>query len=192
MGMLLESVQALFGGDVPDHPLGFGQIAARAALIYLVGIFAVRLGKSRILSRSSPLDVILGFVLGSLLSRGITGSASVSGTAVACGVLVFLHWAFTALACYSHRFGNLMKGHAKPLIEDGRVLWENLRTSHLSKNDLLEELRLNANIDDPSEVQAAYKERNGGIGVVKRKPEPRVIEISVEDGVKTVRIELAS
>jgi len=39
-------------------------------------------------------------------------------------------------------------------------------------------------------VKLAYLERNGGISVIPRKPEPRVLEVAVEEGVQTVRIEV--
>jgi len=48
-----------------------------------------------------------------------------------------------------------------------------MRRSHISEHDLLEELRLNANIDDLNRVERAYKERSGEIGVVVKSAEPR-------------------
>jgi uncharacterized membrane protein YcaP (DUF421 family) len=41
------------------------------------------------------------------------------------------------------------------------------------------------------DVAEARLERNGDISIVKSKQEPKVITISVADGVHTVRIELA-
>src|SRR5947209_3492462 len=101
LGDITFNVQAqrwlheIFGGDIPDDPLKLHQIAARAVVVYLVGLLIVRIGKSRVISRVTSLDVILGFILGSLLSRGITGHASISGTAVASAAIIFVHWLFT-------------------------------------------------------------------------------------------------
>lgn len=159
-------VHLIFGGDEPERPLALTQIAARAIAIYIGGIVILRIGKSRMINRATIVDVLLAFVLGSLLSRGITGSASISGTLVACAALVALHWFMTLIAFYHHGFGTLIKGHSALLIKDGAIIWENLRKSHISKHDLLEELRLNANVEDPTVVKAAYKERSGGVGVV--------------------------
>ena len=64
-----------------------------------------------------------------------------------------------------------------------------MRRSHITEHDLREELRLNANIEDFNEVKAAYKERSGEVGVVRRPAEPKVIEIAVKAGVQTVRVE---
>lgn len=162
----IDVLTQCFGGDVPEQPLAMGQIAARAAVVYLLGLLLVRVGKSRFHGRPSAIDVVLGFILGSLLSRGITGSASISGTFVASGVLVAVHWVATAAACRSHWIGNLVKGRAKLLVEDGRLLRKAMLNSHISEHDVHEAMRLAANIDDLSLVKAAYKERSGLISIV--------------------------
>jgi uncharacterized membrane protein YcaP (DUF421 family) len=174
--------------DAHDNPLGM--VALKAVVVYTVGLILVRIGKSRLISRASPLDVLLGFILGSLLSRGITGSASITGTTVASIVLIAMHWLFTWIAYKSHTFGQLIKGHTRPIIKDGQLLRDVMRESHISEQDLLEQLRLHANLEDPKKVKIAYKERSGEVGVVKLDPQPHVIEIAVREGVQTVRIEL--
>ena len=42
-----------------------------------------------------------------------------------------------------------------------------LRRNNLSQHDLVEDLRLNGNVQDPQKVKEAYFERNGQITVVK-------------------------
>lgn len=155
-----------FGGDSPETPLSLSQMAARAAVVYVIGLLLVRVGKSRFHGRPSAIDMVLGFVLGSLLSRAITGSASISGTFVASAVLVAVHWIATAAACRSHWIGNLVKGHAKQLVENGQLLHGAMLSSHISEHDIYEAMHLAANIDDLRLVKAAYKERSGLISIV--------------------------
>lgn len=162
-----DVLDTVFGGDVPKHPLTLYQVAARAAVVYLIGLAIVRIGKSRLLSRLTGIDLLLGFILGSLLSRGITGGASISSTAVASAAIVFLHWTLTKLTCHWHGLGTLIKGHAKLVVDDGKPLADALRSSNISEHDLLEELRLHG-VSDVSEVKQAYKERNGEISVIRR------------------------
>lgn len=187
---MVEILRTIFGGDAPDLPLHWGQVAARAIVVYLAGLLIVRLGKSRLLSRATPLDVILAFMLGSILSRGITGSAAISHTVVASATLVLAHWAFTALACRSHWWGDVIKGRTHVLVSDSEIDHSNMRRSHISEHDLYEALHLNANIDDLGQVAAAYKERSGEISIVRKTLEPKVIDVAVRDGVQTVRIVL--
>jgi uncharacterized membrane protein YcaP (DUF421 family) len=157
-----------FGGDVPSQPLELHQVFLRAVVVYVVGLAIVRVGKSRLLARITPLDVLLGFILGSVLGRAITGSASLSGTAAACVALVATHWVLTLLACRWHWFGDLVKGHAHLIVQDGEPLWNNMRGSHISIHDLDEALRLKG-IDDMKQVRLAFKERSGEISVLTRK-----------------------
>jgi uncharacterized membrane protein YcaP (DUF421 family) len=189
VAQLAESLQFVFGGDVPVEPLSWHQVMARAAVIYVLGIVLVRLGKSRMLSRLSAMDVLVGFVLGSLLSRGITGHASISGTAASGAALVAVHWLFSRVASDFHWFGNLVKGRIDLLVKDGQPLEEAMKRHHISKHDLEEEFRQDG-IDDLSAVKMAYKERSGEVSVIPRKSPPRIVEVQVQPGVQTVRIQL--
>ena len=185
-----EVVHHLLGSDTPEHSLSMLQVAVRATVVYIVGILIVRIGKSRMIGRATPLDVILGFILGSVLGRGITGSATVSATAVATAVLVFLHWLISLGTVRSHRLGLLVKGVPKLIVEDGEMKKDVMHGSHISEQDLLEALRTHAAIEDPRQIRAAYKERSGDISIILRKGEPHVLEVQVQEGVQTVRIEL--
>jgi uncharacterized membrane protein YcaP (DUF421 family) len=158
----------LFGGDVPDDPLQIHQVMARAVAVYLAGLAIIRIGKGRSIGRITPIDVLLGFVLGSLLSRGITGHASLSGTVASSTALVAAHWVLTRLACHWHWFGDLVKGHADLIVKDGQPLYEHLLKHHISIHDLDEQLRLKG-IDDIAQVRLAYKERNGEVSVLATK-----------------------
>lgn len=186
---VLDWLTFVFGADTPVQPLNWGQAAARAVVVYVIGVALIRIGKSRMLSRLSAADVLTGLVLGSLLSRGITGSASISGTASSCLALVAMHWLFTRIACHSTWFGDLVKGHGRLIVKDGKVLEGALAKHHLSRHDLEEQLRLRG-IRSLDEVECAHKERSGEVSVIKRRGQPRVVDIAVEAGVQTVRIRI--
>jgi uncharacterized membrane protein YcaP (DUF421 family) len=183
-------LDAIFGGDAPREPLAFYQVAARAAVVYLAGIIIVRWGKSRLISRVTALDVLLGFILGSLLSRGITGHASISATLVSSAAIVFIHFVLTKIATKSEWFEIFLKGHDYIVVQDGQCRPESMAHSHISEGDLQEHLRLQG-VGDLAEVKEARKERSGEISVIKRE-QVRVVEVSVAEGVQTVRIEVQS
>jgi uncharacterized membrane protein YcaP (DUF421 family) len=63
-----------------------------------------------------------------------------------------------------------------------------MREGGVSQQDLAQALRAEGNEPDPSRVQLAYLERDGSITMVPRKDGPRILEVSVADGVQTVRI----
>lgn len=167
------------------------QMAIRAVIVYLAAIVLVRLGEKRFLGKYAALDVILGFMLGSVLSRAITASApffeTILGGALA---LVLIHWLFAVLSFHSDRFGDLVKGTDRVLVRDGDILWDKMRSSHISEQDLLSAVRANAQIGNVEQLKEARLERSGDISVVERQEDPRVVEIDVQDGVQIVRLRI--
>jgi uncharacterized membrane protein YcaP (DUF421 family) len=179
----------VFGGDAPTQTLEFHQVAARAIALYLIGVFLVRFGKSRMLSRTTTLDVLIGFILGSLLSRGVTGHASMSGTIMAAFAIVAAHYVLTWATYHWHWLGNFVKGRSRLIVKDGQMLEDEMKKSHISEHDLMATMRLGG-LDDLGQVREAHKERNGEISLIKRDTAPHVIEVEVKQGVQTVRIVL--
>ena len=182
----------LFGIGVDPKSFNTLQVSLRAIVIYLGGLAILRIGENRFLGKFTAFDIILGFVLGGILSRAINGSGPLFPTLIATTLLVTLHYILAKTAFHSHRFGEAVKGKAELLVRDGEIVWEGMKAKSLSERDLEEALRLKASLVDCKNVAEARFERNGDISVVKKKTEPRVVEISVRDGVQTVRIEIAS
>ena len=168
------------------------QVSLRAFVIYLGGLAILRIGENRFLGKFTAFDIILGFVLGGILSRAINGSGSLFPTLIATTLLVGLHFLLARTAFYSRRFGEAVKGMPEVLVKDGEIVWEGMRRKSLSERDLEEALRLKESLEDCRQVKEARFERNGDISVIRMKSEPKVVEISVRDGVQTVRIEIAS
>ena len=190
MHTLWEGLRWALGLDVDPRSYNVLQVSLRALLIYLVGLLIVRLGRNRLLGRQSSFDIVLGFVLGSILSRAITGTAHILATLASTLVLVLTHRLVAALAFRSHGFGALFKGEPRRLVQDGRIDWEQMRKEHISERDLEEALRQHAKTADEKGVAEARLERNGEISVVERPREARVVEIRVAEGIQTVRIEI--
>ncbi len=165
------------------------QMALRALIVYVAALAMVRLGEKRFLGKHTAFDMILAIVLGSVVSRAVTGQSPFFPTLAVGFVLVGIHWAFARLAFRSDRFGTLVKGRARVLVEDGEIRWEAMKKSNLSRQDLLESLRTQMQIEDPAKVQIARLERSGEISALPREGEPQVVEVTVEEGVQTVRVE---
>jgi uncharacterized membrane protein YcaP (DUF421 family) len=184
---LWKGVESILGLGADN--LSFLQTAVRSLVVYLAGLVMVRVGEKRFLGKNTAFDVLLGIILGSVVSRAITDSAFFT-ILLAGFVLVSLHWVFAVITFHSDKLGNLLKGNTHLLIREGELDWEAMRRSHISKDDLLGALRHNGNLHDPGEVEFARLERDGNISVIKRSSPPRIIEVSVRDGVQAVRIEL--
>lgn len=186
---IVDEVQRLLGLGLDVGDVGSVQMALRAIAIYAVMLVLVRLASKRFLSKASAFDVIVAIMLGSIMSRAINGSAPFLPTIVASAALLALHWLFATVAAHTP-FGTLVKGEPRLLIKDGEIQEDGLREAKLSENDLKSALRLQAGDPDPSRIKQAYLERSGKISIVPFKTEPQVLDVAVEDGIKTIRIRL--
>lgn len=177
-----------YNRDVGD--VGGFEMALRTVLIYAFSLFLVRLANKRFLSQASAFDVIVGIMLGSVMSRAINSSAPLFPTLGAGLVLIGLHALLNRLAYSFDWLGPIVKGNPVLLIKDGKLRQDGLRETGVSQHDLEQALRLQAQQTDPSGIHLAYLERNGQISVIPTSSEPRVLEVKVEGGVQTVRIRL--
>jgi uncharacterized membrane protein YcaP (DUF421 family) len=183
-------VRLALGLGVGSQEMEAWQMAPRAVIVYAVTLAMIRLGKKRFMGKATAFDVILGIVLGSIVSRAITGNAPLVPALAATATLIALHSGLTAIACRSHRFGELIKGGPRVIVRNGRKDEKAMLTAHLTDRDLEEDLRRHG-ITSIEDVAEARLERNGDISVIKSGREPKVVSVAVADGVQTVRIELA-
>ena len=168
MNALSNSFETLLGLGVEPKDLTFIQISLRGIIVFLVTLTTMRLGHKRSLSRKTPFDAVLLIILAAVLSRAINGSAAFFATLGGGVVLVMLHRLFAYLAFFSHGFGILVKGKPDIIVRDGECDFEMMRRNHVSVHDLEEDMRLNGNIDDLSQVRRARVERSGDISFIKK------------------------
>ncbi|HVU15912.1 MAG TPA: YetF domain-containing protein [Candidatus Didemnitutus sp.] len=137
-------------------------------IVFAWGIFLLRIGVRRLLSRHAGFDILVVVIIGSVLSRGINGRANFFATLGACGVIVLCHHLLALLACRSDVLSRWLKGIPVVLVRDGQPDPAALRACRITRDDLDESLRLNGNVALSGEVKEARLERNGSISVVKR------------------------
>ena len=161
----LDPLYRMIGRDGAD--LAWWQMSARAVLIFAFGLVLVRAAGKRVFGKWTALDIVVSIIIGSNLSRALTGTAPFVETLVATAVLVGVHSLLIAVGVRWPALGHLLKGRGVRLIKDGEVDHRALRRHGIGGNDLEEALR-EAGLDDPSGVREAYLERNGDISVLKR------------------------
>jgi uncharacterized membrane protein YcaP (DUF421 family) len=188
MVMVWNHVDAALG--LGDDSLALWQMCLRAAVVYVLAILIVRIGDKRFIGKHTALDVILGIMLGSVLSRAITGNSPFIPTVAAALALVLLHSLMALLAFYWGHFGTWVKGRNRLLVKDGKILWKAMRASQISEGDLMAALRSAGSATEIAHVRSATLERNGQISVLPMEHAPRIVEIAVKEGVQTVRVRL--
>ena len=190
IGAVADQVQAFLGYERDIGDVNALQMALRTALIYAFTLLLIRIGSKRFLSQATAFDVIVGIMLGSVMSRAINSSAPLFPTLGAGLVFVGLHGLFAVLSARTSWFGAIVKGNPVLLIKDGKVQRQGMRRAGMSEHDLEQALRMQGQGADPSEVERAYLERGGSVSVIPARSEPRIVDVAVAEGVQTVRIEL--
>ncbi len=143
------------------------QETIRAAVLFAVGLAFLRTSGLRTFSRYSPLDTIVAIIIGSNLSRAITGNAPFVPTLIASFVLVLLHRLLAQSTLHSAFLAKLLKGAPKALVEGGVQRQDAMQAEAITRHDLEEAMRLRG-LTDLSEVKSAMLERNGAISLQKQ------------------------
>jgi len=166
MTEFLDFFNRILGIGLEPKDLNFLHIALRAIIVFFTTLLIVRIGNRRFLSKMSAFDAIVGFILASMLARAVNGSAAFLPTLVGGFVLIGIHRLLAFVAVRSSKFERLVKGNAENLVHGGRVNHKLMRKLQISESDLLEEARLNAQVNKLNEIKSANLERNGAISVV--------------------------
>jgi uncharacterized membrane protein YcaP (DUF421 family) len=162
-------VERSLGIGLKASQLEFSHMAWRTLLVFCFAVVLFRLADRRFLGRNAGYDVMLGIVLGSVLSRGINGEAAFFPTLGASALLVILHHVLSTAAYHSHLCSQLVKGGPRVLVSDGKINQAELRRCKITDEDLDENLRLRGQQVGTEDVQEARLERSGEVSIIKAK-----------------------
>jgi uncharacterized membrane protein YcaP (DUF421 family) len=157
------NLETIFGAG-PD--LTWWQECNRALLIFTYGLVLLRVAGRRMFGRWSALDIVGSIIVGSNLSRALTGNAPFWGTLAATTLLVMLHWVLAHLVARSPRLSRLVEGHGVKLAVDGRLDRGTSLRAAVSEKDLHEALR-GSGVEDVSQTRLVTLEPSGKITVLK-------------------------
>ena len=144
------------------------QMGIRGVIVFIIALALVRFGDRRIFGKNTAFDIVLGIIFGSILSRAITGNSPFLPTIFTALVLVCLHRLFAFWAFRQSMIGPIIKGSEKQIVEDGKMDFESMKSSNITKNDLLEACR-QSGVAEIEQVKEAYIERGGGISIIKKE-----------------------
>ncbi|MBS0295884.1 MAG: DUF421 domain-containing protein [Proteobacteria bacterium] len=149
-----------------DGSATWWQLSLRALILFVAGVAFLRIAGRRTFSQATPLDIVVALIIGSNLSRIMTGKAPVLPGLAATLTLVCLH---RILAMATLRWGLLsrwLKSKPVVLVRDGKADEQAMKRHGLSREDLLESLRLEQ-ADRVEDVKLATLEGGGRISVVR-------------------------
>jgi len=156
--------EALLFGSV-GH-VSWWQECDRAIVVFIYGLATVRLAGRRVFGKWAALDVVVSVIVGSNLSRALTGQASLGGTLAATTVLMVLHWVLAQAAARSTWLANILEGTPIELGRGGSVDHATLRRHSVSQRDVDEALR-QSGVDELERTRRIVLEPSGKINVLK-------------------------
>ena len=161
-------------------------VAIRTFVLYIIVMIAVSImGKSE-LSKMSPFQMVIVFMIAELAAMPIDDPAtSLINGVMAIFTLMLLQVLISFLSTKCEWIKNLFSGKPSILIEKGRLNVKELRRLRITSTDLLEQLRLE-NCPSLADVQYAIMESNGQLTVIPKADvqplKPRDMKLAVSDG----------
>jgi uncharacterized membrane protein YcaP (DUF421 family) len=145
------------------------ELVVRGTAMYLFLFVLFRVVVKRRVGSIGMADILILVIVADAAQNGMSGEyRSVTEAFILVATLIgwnmFIDW-------LTFRFPKLqqtLEPPPLPLIENGRVLWRNLRHELVSESELRTKLREHG-VKDPSEVQKAYMEPDGEVTVLKKK-----------------------
>ncbi len=158
--------------------LGLGWNDLAVVVIAGVGIYGTvlaltRLTGARSLSSFSSFDYVVTVAVGAVVGRVVLVRTSLLAGVAALAVLFGLQ-ALVSLSQRSH-WGAWIDPRPLLLVRDGRLVPANLRRARLSRESLLEQLRLH-DVVAMEDVSAAVLERSGAVSVLTGPVDDQLLE----------------
>ncbi|MCG1029425.1 DUF421 domain-containing protein [Virgibacillus halodenitrificans] len=144
-------------------------IVLKSVILLIVLFFMTKwLGKKQI-SQLNIFEYISGIVLGGIVAiHTIEPERNIFYGIIAMFIWFIVPFAVEFIALKSKSFRNFTQGKSTVLIQDGKIMEENLKKEGYSTDDLLEKLRDN-DIFLASDVEFAVLEPSGSLSVLPKK-----------------------
>lgn len=161
-------------------------VAIRTFVLYIIVLIAVSImGKSE-LSKMSPFQLVIVFMIAELAAMPIDDPAtSLINGVMAIFTLMLLQVLISFLSTKYEWVKNLFSGKPSILIDKGQLNIRELQKLRITSTDLLEQLRLK-NCPSFSSVEYAIMESNGQLTVIPKAAQkpltPKDMGLTVNDG----------
>lgn len=150
-----------------EAPLLWWQMSIRGVIVFFFGLALIRLLGRRAFGELTPVDIVIAILIGSNLSRTITGNAPLLPTLAATALVMLLYWLLIHAAVRSRWISRWFKGRPVHLSRDGQLDPRMMRRTGVGHGDIEESAR-RSGLDDAGKIQQAVLERSGKISVVPK------------------------
>jgi uncharacterized membrane protein YcaP (DUF421 family) len=151
----------------PSLPLW--EIVLRTALVFLAVLGLLRLAGKREIGRMSLADFVVILVIANAVQNALNGAdPSLTGGLVSAATLVAMSYLLDRYGRRAPLLGRLLSGEPTLLLQDGRLIAQNLRREHLDSEDVETAAREHG-LADLSDIAAAVLESDGSISIIPKR-----------------------
>ena len=143
-------------------------VLIRTVILYLVVLFVIRIMGKAELSKMSPFQLIVVFMIAELASIPIESPdvSMITGVA-AIFTLMFLQVLISFISLRSEKFKKIFSGRPSVLIDKGEINVKEMRALRITINDLMEQLRIGG-APSINDVDFAVMESNGELSIIQK------------------------
>ncbi len=137
-----------------------------STIMYIAIIIVLRTSGKRTLSSFNAFDFLITVTIGSITATIILSkNTKLFDGLAAITTLILLQFIVAKLAVYSKTFSKVIKSNPTLLFYNGEYIIENLKKTRVSKDDILQEVRINSGVTI-DHVHSVILEANGNLAVV--------------------------
>lgn len=141
----------------------------RAFVLYFFALVCFRIMGFRSFGNMEPYDFVIVLAIGEIIGAPlIEHNISPWLAVVAISALTCLQVVLSYFAMKNSIFRKIIEGQPVPVIKDGKILYDNLRSSRFTIDDMREELRVQG-VSSPGDVKLANLEPSGRFSVILKK-----------------------
>lgn len=165
-----------------------GQVLLRLGFIFTVALIAVRMMGNRAIGQFSPFDFVLMVGIGDIVANVAldTQYSLVSGAEGLLGLLI-LQQLLSRAALKSPMLRRWFEGMPVVIIQDGKIIRENLVKTQFNLDDLRQELhKYGMDMTNIGDIKLARLESCGGFTVVKNPDVEPLTKMQFEDAFERI------
>ena len=143
-------------------------VFVRTIILYFLVLFVIRMMGKAELSKMSPFQMVVVFMIAELASIPIESpEVSLITGITAIITLMLLQILISLISLKSEGLKNFFSGKPSVLIDKGEINQKELKSLRITINDLMEQLRIGS-ASSISEVEYAIMESNGDLSIIQK------------------------
>ena len=144
------------------------ELLVRGAALYFGILILMRLMPRRVGAVLATMDLIFALLIAEAAAHALGEYTSISDAVVMIATLMACNYTVNFLSFHVRVIERLVASPPTKIIEDGRILWRNMRREYVTEQELMSHLR-EQGLEAVSQVKIAYVEGEGRITAIGGK-----------------------